>query len=175
MDAPSHRMKGANSIAEIPLKELIIPTCIINVSKQSHPDYKISLEDVKNYESNFEIIPAGSLVIGYTGWSRFWLDPIAYRNENEDGQMCFPSFSVQAAELLLKRNISGLAIDTLSPDCSDSTFPVHRLVLGAGKYIIENIADCSQIPPKGTYTIVFPLRIEECTESPVRIVSLIPS
>ena len=58
--------------------------------------------------------------------------------------MHFPAFSAASAELLLKRNVAGIAIDTLSPDCLDPDFTVHTLILGAGKYIIENIADCSQ-------------------------------
>lgn len=175
MDAPSHRIEGAISIADIALKDMITPTCMINVSKQAQADYEISVEDIKNYESTYGTIPEGALIIGYTGWSKFWSDPRAYRNENKNGIMHFPSFSAKAAEFLLMKNIAGIAIDTLSPDCSDLSFPVHRIILGAGKYIIENIADCSQLPPQGAYTIVFPLKIEACSESPVRIISLIPT
>jgi kynurenine formamidase len=88
--------------------------------------------------------------------------------------MHFPAFSARAVELLLTRNITGIAIDTLSPDCRDKSYSVHKLVLGEGKYIIENIANCAHIPPKGSYAIVLPLRIEEATESPIRIVALVP-
>lgn len=174
MDAPSHVIQGASSIADIPLNQLILPTCLINVSKQATADYQISLDDVMSYESTHGIIPAGSLVIAYTGWSRFWLNPIAYRNADKNGCLHFPCFSVKAIVLLLKRDIAGIAIDTLSPDCSDASFPVHQLILGAGKYIIENVADCSNIPPKGGYTIALPLRIQEGTESPIRMIGLIP-
>jgi kynurenine formamidase len=174
MDAPSHRIQGGLSIAEIPLEQLIVPACVIDVSERAGADYEISVEDVEKYERVHGIVPKDSLVIGYTGWDRFWSDSAAYRNLDGNGQMHFPAFSAKAAELLLKRNIAGIAIDTLSPDCLDGSFTVHKLVLGAGKYIIENIANCSQIPPKGSDVIALPLRAEDSTESPMRIVALVP-
>lgn len=175
MDAPSHLIQGGLSIEKIPVDQLMTRACVIDVSSKAVADYEISIEDIEEYERNNGSIPKGSIVIGYTGWSRFWLDSTAYRNVDKKGQMHFPSFSALAAELLLTRDIAGIAIDTLSPDCLDSSFSVHRLILGAGKIIIENIGDCSQIPPKGAYIIALPLRLEGSTESPLRVVGLIPA
>ena len=174
MDAPAHLFQGGLSIADIPVEQLIVSACVIDVSKKAGADYKISVEDVKNYEVTYGIIPQGSLVIGYTGWDRFWSDATNYRNADATGQLHFPAFSAEAVKLLLTRNISGIAIDTLSPDCLDPSFAVHKLVLGAGKYIIENIANSSQIPCKGSYVIALPLRAEESTESSIRAIALVP-
>lgn len=171
MDAPSHRFQGAPSIADIPLEQLIAPICLIDVS-DADADYEISVKDIHDFEKKHGTIEHNSLVIGFTGWHRFWQNSDAYRNLDADGQMHFPAFSAEAAELLLKRGVAGIAIDTLSPDCRDQEFPVHKLILGAGKYIIENIADCSHIPPKGSYAIALPLRAES-TESPIRIIALV--
>jgi kynurenine formamidase len=110
--------------------------------------------------------------VGFTGWCRFWQDPSAYRNPDAHGQMHFPAFSEKSAELLLEREIAGIAIDTLSPDCLDQSFPVHRHILGAGKYIIENLADCSKVPAKGAYALALPIKAEDATEAPMRIVAL---
>lgn len=174
MDAPSHRIQGGASITEIPLEQLILPACVIDVSEHAGPGYEISVGDLEEHEKVHEQIPENSLVIGFTGWGRFWSDAKAYRNADAHGSMHFPAFSARAAEFLLKRKIAGIAIDTLSPDCADSTFPVHQLILGAGRYIIENVADCSRMPPRGAYVIVLPLRAEGCTESPVRMIGLVP-
>jgi kynurenine formamidase len=174
MDAPSHRIQGSSSIADIPLEQLIIPACMIDVSAKANADYELSVADIENYENEYGRIPEKALVIAHTGWGRFWSNPEAYRNIDENGQMHFPAFSNQAAEILLERAIVGIAIDTLSPDCLDQTFPVHKTILGAGKYIIENIANSSQIPPQGGYIIVLPLRMEGATESPIRAVGLVP-
>lgn len=173
MDAPSHCIEGGKSIAEIPLEQLIAPACVIDVSKKADANYAISVADIEQYEGDYGTIPSGALVIGYTGWSRFWSDSEAYRNVDSKGQMHFPAFSSEAAECLLQREIAGIAIDTLSPDCLDQEFPVHKAILGAGKYIIENIADCSRVPPQGSYVIALPLRAENATESPIRMICLI--
>jgi kynurenine formamidase len=144
------------------------------VSHKASQDYAISLEDVRDYEKTYGTIAKGSLVIGYTGWDLFWSDPIKYRNTDTQGKMHFPSFSKEAAEILVERDVVGIAIDTLSPDCSEDFFPVHTLLLGSGKYIIENISGCSKIPPKGAYVIALPLKAEEGTEAPIRIIALVP-
>jgi kynurenine formamidase len=174
MDAPAHRIRGGGSIVDIPLEQLIVPACVIDVSKKANADYQLSVEDIEEYEQEFGMIPKGSLVIAYTGWDRFWSHPNAYRNVDGKGQMHFPAFSSQAAELLVQRDVAGIAIDTLSPDCLDLSFSVHKIILGLGKYIIENIANCAQMPPKGAYVIALPLRVENAAESPIRIVGLLP-
>jgi len=117
MDAPSHRFPGKSSIADIALENLIVPACVIDVSDKSNPNYEISVLDIERYESSYGKIPKGSLVIGYTGWSKFWETPSLYRNEDETGKMHFPAFSSSAAELLLSRNIAGIAIE-FQPACN---------------------------------------------------------
>ena len=76
------------------------------------------------------------------------------------------------AEHLLARNIAGIGIDTLSPDRPDSGFPVHQLLLGADKYIIENVANPQQMPKTGGFALVLPMKIQGATEAPTRLVGL---
>lgn len=173
MDAPSHRFQRGCSIAEIPLEQLIVPVCVIDVTAVAHADYVVSLKDVERFEERYGVIAPNSLVIIFTGWNRHWSNPKAYRNEDEQGQMHFPAISREVAECILGRNVAGIGIDTLSPDCLDEEFPVHQVFLGNGKYIIENIADCSQMPPVGGYSLALPIRAEEATESPIRLVGLV--
>lgn len=174
MDAPCHLIKGGLSIEQMQVTQFITQVCIIDVSTKADADYEISVDDIEMYERMYGLIPKGSVVIAYTGWCRFWTNATAYRNQDAKGQMHFPAFSSKAAEVLLERDVAGIAIDTLSPDCLDLSFAVHKLLLGSGKYIIENIGDCSQVPAKGAYIIALPLKIQDCSESPLRVVALIP-
>lgn len=174
MDAPSHRFAGKSCIAEIPLEELFVSVCAIDVSTKAHGDYELSTGEIKSYEKEHGTIPTGSLVMIYTGWSQFWSEPDKYRNVSGDGQMHFPAVSGDAAKVFLERGVVGLAIDTISPDCLDAQFPVHEVLLRAGKYIIENVANGSKIPPKGAYAIACPLFAKGATESPMRLIGLIP-
>jgi kynurenine formamidase len=168
MDAPLHCINGGKSIAEIPLENLVAPVFVIDVSDRAQQNYKLSVKDILDFELKFGDIAPDSVVIIRTGWDQFWNDPIKYRND-----LSFPAISAEAASLLLSRDIKGLGVDTLSPDSSESQFPVHQLVLGAGKYIIENIANSKELPPIGAYIMALPIKIAQGSEAPIRLVGLI--
>jgi kynurenine formamidase len=88
--------------------------------------------------------------------------------------MHFPGFSVDAAKLLLARKVSGLGCDTLSIDPGNSLdFPVHHLVLGAGAYQLENLADLKDLPESGAFLIAAPIKLEGGSGGPVRVFALI--
>jgi kynurenine formamidase len=168
MDAPSHFVPGGLSIADIPLDELAAPCVVLDVSSRSHPTYSLSVEDIRTFERDFGKISEQSFIIVYTGWDRFWNSPAEYRNN-----LVFPSISGEAAEYLLEKKIVCLGIYTLSPDRPDSGFPVHHSVLGAGKYIVENVANAKKLTPTGTYSLAFPIKSEEGTEAPMRLMAMI--
>lgn len=172
IDAPLHCFAGQAPVAALPLENLIVPAIVIDVSSKAASNYIISANDILYFEKKYGKISENSLVIVYTGWSKQWLDSKKYRNANDKEVMQFPSFSSQAAQLLIDRNVAGIAIDTLSPDCPGSGDPVHRIMLSNNKYIIENIANCDQLPPIGAYVIALPIKIES-TEAPVRIIALL--
>jgi kynurenine formamidase len=167
MDAPSHCFADASSIDKIPIQSLITICRIIDVSGKAHEHYQVTANDVLDFENEHGMIPEGAFVIIYTGWDQRWDQPEKYRNDK-----IFPSISIEAAELLLTRNIVGIGIDTLSPDAFGSNFPVHALILGAGKYIIENVTNAKQLDPVGSYIFALPMKIADGTEAPVRLIGM---
>ncbi|HJK86179.1 MAG TPA: hypothetical protein QKA08_00205 [Candidatus Megaira endosymbiont of Nemacystus decipiens] len=68
---------------------------------------------------------------------------------------------------------AGIGIDTLSPDVPASGFPVHKTILGADKYIVENIVGLEKMPAIGAYVLTLPIKGLGLTEAPVRMVGLI--
>ena len=171
MDAPGHYIKGAEYIGDIAPEKLFVKACIIDVSRQvqDNGDYFVSAQEVKHWESKNGVIEKDSLVFFYTGWSKRWSDQAKYRNVVGDGKMHFPGISEQVADLLIKRDVVGVGIDTLSPDGSDYNFPVHKKMLGAHKYMLENVAHLDKMTQMGGYVCVAPLKIKYGTESPVRV------
>lgn len=160
MDVPAHCYPGMKSVHEMPLEELISPCIVIDVSKDAHADYKVDLSKVKSLS-----ITKGSFVIFYTGWERFWNEPEKYHNNHR-----FPSIDEEVAHYLVEKGISGLGIDTLSPDTAESGFPVHQILLKAGKYMVENVANSQSMPAIGGFTLALPLKIFGGTEAPVRLI-----
>ena len=169
IDAPAHCIPGGQTIEALDLKKLITSCIMIDVSHEAHEYYQFSVQNIKRFEQEHGTIPEHSLVIIHTGWSQFWHDANKYRNNLQ-----FPSITKDAAQVLLERNIAGLGIDTLSPDVPTSGYIVHKMILGSGKYIVENIAHAHQLPPTGSLSLFLPMAIQSGTEASVRLLSLIP-
>lgn len=168
MDAPSHCIPGGKFIHDFDVNDLLMPCVVIDVSDKCHERYSLSTQDVADFESNHGIMPKGSCVMVKTGWSKFWSKPSKYHNNH-----MFPSVSFKAAELLLERGVSSIGIDTLSPDRPEDGFKVHKIFLGAGKIIIENVANLENMKSIGGFVMALPIKIKDGTEAPVRLVGLI--
>lgn len=174
LDAPVHFIRDAADVAELPVEQLIGPLCVLHLDVGDNADYQVSCDDLRRYEAAHGRLPSGSLVVAHTGWAERWRDPTAYRNEDAQGVMHFPTLSKAAAEYLLEAKIAGIGIDTLSPDGCTSDFPVHHLLLGHGIYIIENLTNLAKVPSSGAYAIALPPKIAGAPEAPCRVIALVP-
>ena len=175
-DSASHFFQNGRTVLEYELRELIVPACVLNVTKQARlsADYQISIEDIEKWEQANGRIPENSLFIAYTGWEYFWSNREKYLNKDPNGIRHFPGFSKDAAEILLSRKVVGLGIDALSPDPGNSqTFDVHRCFLGGGKYLLENLCNLSKLPPSGAWILTLPLKVRDGSEAPARVVGVI--
>ncbi len=168
IDAPAHCIPGGVTIDQLPLQDLIVPCIVIDVSSYADENYILDVPDIERFEKKYGQISPKSFVIIRTGWDKFWNDPIKYRNN-----YIFPSVSESAAEYLLKREIVGIGVDTLSPDIPGHGYKVHAGILGAGKYIVENIANAEKLPIIGSLILILPINIKNGTEAPVRLIGLV--
>lgn len=167
MDAPAHCFPAGKTIESIELENLIIDCVTINCSTTADENFVATPETVTAFERTHGKIQPNSLVIFNTGWATHWSNPTKYRND-----LRFPSIHEDTAKFLLERHIVGLGTDTLSADAKGNAFPVHRAVLGAGKYLVENIANAAELPASGAKLLVMPIKIENGTEAPIRLVAL---
>lgn len=168
IDAPSHCIPGGKCIHDFDVNELCMPCVVIDISNKCHERYRLLCEDIADFERQHGYIPKGSCVMIKTGWGKLWNEPFKYHNNH-----VFPSVSFEAAELLMKRDVNALGIDTLSPDRPEDSFKVHQIFLGAGKIIIENVANLDHMQPVGGFVMALPIKIKEGTEAPVRLIGLI--
>lgn len=170
IDAPSHCIQGAPAIHDLLIQNLCMPCIVINVSEQAHENYLVTQHDIIAFENKHGTIPQDSCVMIRSGWERFWSEPEKYHNN-----LVFPSLSVDAINILLQRKVYALGIDTLSPDLPKNGFKIHQLWLEKNKILIENAAHLYELPPVGSFVMICPLKIKNATESPIRLIALIPS
>jgi kynurenine formamidase len=176
LDAPIHFPPGTVTVDKIPTKQLFGPVVVLDVRADAatNADYSLPAARVEDWEKGHGRIPEGAIVLLRTGWASRWPDAQRYRNQDSQGRMHFPGFSVGAVKLLIGRKVSGLGCDTLSVDYGASTdYAVHHLALGAGLYHLENLSDLSQVPEAGAFLIVAPIKLEGGSGGAVRVFALL--
>jgi kynurenine formamidase len=177
LDAPAHFPPGKTTVDQIPVKQLFGPAVVLDVRNEGakDADYQLPAGRVEEWEKKHGQIPEGAIALLRTGWASRWPDAQKYRNQDAQGKMHFPGFSVEAAKLLIARKVSGLGCDTMSVDYGASgDFAIHRLALGAGLYHLENLADLSALPETGAFLVVAPIKLEGGSGGPVRVFALLP-
>src|SRR5689334_1152296 len=132
IDAPLHFGEGRLAVDEIPLQKLIAPAAVIDVrsSVTDNGDYRLTRDDLEQWENRYGPIPAGAVVLMLTGWGQRWPDRTRYLGSatpSDPKTLHFPGFSREAAEFLVKqRRVDGIGIDTASIDYGPSQdFIVH--------------------------------------------------
>src|SRR6202140_5744171 len=163
LDAPAHFPPGKATVDQIPAKKFFGAAVLLDVRDEAakDADYRLPVSQIEKWENAHGRILPGSIVLLRTGWASRWPNVQSYRNQDKQGQMHFPGYSVEAAKLFIDRDVSGLGCDTLSVDYGASVdFSVHHLALGAGLYHLENLSDLSAVPEAGAFLVAAPIKLE---------------
>ena len=181
LDAPIHFAEKGLTVDAMPPGQLIAPAMVIDISAKTtaDADYRLSAEDVRRWESANGRIPAGAIVFLRTGWAARYGGRKAYFGDDTPGatdKLHFPSFGAEAARLLVnERRVAAIGVDTASIDYGQSRdFIVHQIAAAANIAGLENVATLDRLPPRGAWAIALPMKIENGSGGPVRIVALVP-
>lgn len=181
LDAPIHFAKEGRTADRIPVRELIAPAVVLDVRQKTSADadYRLTVEDVRDWEARHGPVPAGAIVLLETGWSARWPDRKSYLGDDTPGdasRLHFPSYGSAAAEYLVReRKVGALGVDTASIDYGASQdFPVHRIANGANVPGLENVAHLDLLPEQGAWIVALPMKIAGGSGGPLRIVALLP-
>jgi kynurenine formamidase len=176
LDAPAHFASGKATLDQIPLKHLFGSAVLLDVRSECARDcdYQLPAGKIEEWEEKHGRVPEGAIVLLRTGWAARWPDAKSYRNQDAQGRMHFPGFSLEAARLLIERKVSGLGCDTMSVEFgASSDFALHRLTLGSGLYHLENLPDLSGVPESGAWLIVAPIKLEGGSGGAVRVFAIL--
>lgn len=178
MDAPLHFDSKGKSVDQLSAKNFLAVAVVIDVTSavRSNADYRLSIRDLERWVKAHGTMPRGCLVLLRTGWAARWPSEKHFMNQDAQGAMHFPGYSVGAARYLLEHvHPVGIGIDTSSIDYGLSkNFPVHHLTMTAGLYHLENLANLDQLPLTGSCVIALPLKLQGGSGSPARVLALVP-
>jgi kynurenine formamidase len=183
LDAPIHWISGRDGIdvSQIPPQHLIAPAVVMDRSAESEkdPDYLLTVDDIRAFESEHGPLPEGGWLLFRTGWDARAHDEEAFLNASS-GQPRSPGFDAECARWLAEESpLIGVGVETVGIDAGaaggfDPPFPVHYYLLGAGKYGVTQLANLVELPPTGALLIIAPLKLTDGTGSPVRALALVP-
>jgi kynurenine formamidase len=162
VDAPAHQIAGGDTLDEIGLERLVTDALTIDVSGRSRHG-AIPLSEL---EPELGKVRAGDIVLLHSDNAR---------NYGSDAYWTGWSYpDADAARALIERGISAIGFDGPSADPVDTTtFDLHRIWLGAGRMILENVANLDRLPERAQ-VIVAPMKVAGANGAPVRIFALLP-
>jgi kynurenine formamidase len=176
IDAPNHFAAGGVGLEALLARDLIVPVVVIDFRAQGRADRDIAVtvEQIKEWEASYGRIPDGTAVALYTGWDRK-IGSAEYIGLDGEGHKHFPGFSPEALRFLVEeRQIWGVGVDTLSFDPGrDDTYAGHRVLLNAGRWALEALANLDRLPPTGATLVVGAPRVAGATGGPARVLGLV--
>jgi len=154
IDAPKHFFKKGLSIDRIDLKCFITQAHLLDLTFVK-PGQSVKEDNLRTF--NLEKAEA---VILNTGWYKQWFTGNYYSN--------FPEFTGEAALYLKEfQNIRAIATDI------PFNIEVHKILLGAGKILIENIINLDQIKWENPVELIaLPLKIKDGDAAPARVIAV---
>jgi len=182
-DAPIHWVTGKDNKAgatdTVPVERFIAPACVIDCSKESAANEKFLLEPahITAWETKHGRIPKGAWVLMRTDWSKR-TDPAKFLNAKDDGPHV-PGPSAAAVKFLVtERDVNGFGVEAVGTDAGQAfafepAFPAHHLMHGNNKFGLASLTNLDQLPATGAVLITAPLKIENGSGSPLRVLALV--
>ena len=175
MDTPGHFTVGGTLVDELDPATFIVPIVVIDISAraESNPNAVVDPDDLVAFERRHGRIPRNACVAMNSGWDQKVSDGDAFRGGTGFPDLNFPGFGIDAIEWLLEnRDISSIAVDTMSLDPGNSTdFAVHANFLGTGRWGLESVANLGKIPPRGATIFVGVIPWQEGSGGPCRVLA----
>ena len=160
VDAPAHQIAGGDALDEIGLDRLVTDAVTIDVSRREAGP--IGSEELAPH---LDLVRRGDIVFLYSDNARNWGSEAYWTGWS------YPD--ADAARALIDRGISAIGFDGPSADPVDTTtYDLHRIWLGAGRMIIENVMNLDQLPER-VPVVVAPMKVRDANGAPARIFALV--
>ena len=164
LDAPVHFIEGGATVSDIDLSSLVGPAIVVDVRGKGFHG-AITWDDIAPQAGKLN---SGVTLLLCTGWSQHW---------GKKEYMKSPHLSEEAARKIMEHGVRVVGIDVFSvdgeaPEGAVETNAVHRLLLGNGILIAENLTNVETLLDGSAYLVsLLPLNLPGCDGSPIRAVA----
>jgi kynurenine formamidase len=158
LDPPAHWAPEYPSIDELPPTYAVRPLVVISIAREvrDDPRYFLHVSDIRAWERRHGRIPAGSVVMVRSDWSKRWTeDPVKAKELAADPN--FPSVGLDALQFLhLRRNILFHGHEPLDTDTTP-TLEGEDWLMHNGYAQAEGVDNLDGVPATGCLvTIGYP-------------------
>lgn len=183
IDAPAHFAKNTRIMSDIPQKERVLPLYVIHLEDKvkETPGYAVTVDDIKSWEEEHGEIPADSFVAFSSGWYKNFVDPKAFKNEDDEGTEHTPGWSIPALEYLSRtRNVTAIGHETLNTDsgveAAEAGFlDAEYYWLAEDKYQVELMANLDELPSTGSIISIMSPHIKDAVGFPAEVFAIVPN
>jgi len=181
VDPPAHFIKGLRTVDQIDPKEMILPLVVVDVHAEAekNPDYTLSIDRIKKWESDHGEIPPGAFVAMRTDWSKRWPDAAKMENKDTKGIAHYPGWSLPVLKLLYEeRKITASGHETTDTDPGTATtkddYALETYILSTNHYQIELLTNLDQLPESGAIVVVSFPKPKGGSGFPARVFAILP-
>ena len=148
---PAHENEHGATISDIPPTVALRPLVVINVALKvaKDPGYQATVADIEDWERRHGPVPAGSVVMIRSDWSKKWNDPKRFTAQP------FPGVSLAALKYLhLERHILMHGHEPLDTDNTAPDFVAEKWLLQHNFAQAEGVANLDQVPEAGALVTI---------------------
>ncbi len=181
VDPPAHFVKGLRTVDQIDVKEMVLPLVVIDVTAKvaSNPDYAVTMDDVRAWESRHGLVPAGAFVALRTGWGSRWPDQTAMQNQDAAGVAHYPGWSLEVLKYLYEeRGVTASGHETTDTDpglaVSRDDYSLETYILSRNHYQIELLANLDAVPESGALVVAAFPKPQGGSGFPARVFAILP-
>jgi kynurenine formamidase len=171
VDPPAHFDPGGKTMDQIPLKQMILPLVVFDMTPmlKTDPNHALSVEDVKAWERSHGRVPAGSFAAVRTDMYKDW-----DTNQERFKRAPFPAWSLDAIRFLYEqRGIVANGHESMDTDATDD-LKSEAWVLKHGHWQIEVMANLDKVPATGALIVVTWPKPEHGLGFPARAFAILP-
>ena len=171
IDPPAHFDPGGKTMDQIPLKQMILPLVVFDMTPmlKADPNHALSVEDIKAWERSHGRVPAGSFAAVRTDMYKDW-----DTNQQRFKRAPFPAWSLDAMRFLYEqRGIVANGHESMDTDATDD-LKSEAWLLKHGHWQIEVMANLDKVPATGALIVVTWPKPEHGLGFPARAFAILP-
>jgi kynurenine formamidase len=169
---PAHLNDHGATISDIPPTVSLRPLVVVNIAPKVavDPGYQATVADIKAWERRHGTVPAGSVVMIRSDWSKKWNDPKRFTTQP------FPGVTLAALKYLyLDRHVLMHGHEPLDTDNTAPEFVGEKWLLQHNFAQAEGVANLDQVPESGALISIGFAKFEGGSGGFARYIAIAPA